>query len=294
MIGPSGLLVIDKPGGITSHGAVSAVRRALDTRKVGHAGTLDPMATGVLLIGVGRATRLLGHLALHGKSYAATIRLGASTVTDDREGEVLERAAPERLAVIDDTAIRSAAARFLGPIEQVPSSVSAIKVEGQRAHALVRAGADVELAPRQVVVDRFAITGISRPDQGWIDVDVEIDCSTGTYVRALARDLGRDLVVGGHLTALRRTRVGDWGLGEAIDLAAASPERLVGIDEVAARSFPVAPLEAARVDDIRHGRVIGWPMGDEPVIALTDDSGRLVALAERRGERARTLVVFAE
>lgn len=255
---PSGLLVIDKPEGITSHGVVGVVRRTLGTRKVGHAGTLDPMATGVLLVGVGRATRLLGHLALHDKDYLATIRLGATTVTDDREGDVVTVADDGALSAVTDDALAQGVLALTGEIDQVPTAVSAIKVEGKRAHALVRAGEQVELASRRVRIDRFEILGVAR-EEGFIDVEVSVTCSTGTYVRALARDLGAMLGVGGHLTALRRTRVGGWSVLEACSLddltSAAHPrERLLPLAEAAKRSFPVVVLESTDADWVRHGR----------------------------------------
>ncbi|MDU3567912.1 MAG: tRNA pseudouridine(55) synthase TruB, partial [Cutibacterium avidum] len=208
---PSGVLVVDKPAGVTSHQVVGRVRRLMGTRKVGHAGTLDPMATGVLVVGVNRATRLLGHLSLHDKDYTATMRLGVSTVTDDAEGDVT---AITDASGIDDDAILAATARQTGEILQVPTAVSAIKINGQRAYAKVRAGEDVVLQPRAVTVSRFDITDIRRHDEV-IDVDVEVTCSSGTYVRALARDVGAGLGVGGHLTALRRTRIGPFDLNAA-------------------------------------------------------------------------------
>ncbi|WOQ18331.1 tRNA pseudouridine(55) synthase TruB [Raineyella sp. W15-4] len=219
--GPSGLLVIDKPAGLTSHDVVARARRILGTRKVGHAGTLDPMATGVLILGVGRATRLLGHLALHDKAYDATIRLGQVTLTDDAEGEVVASAGAVGLT---DDAIRAAMATFTGAIAQRPSAVSAIKVDGKRSYARVRAGEQVELPARPVTVSRFDL--LARRDAhadevAVVDLDVTVECSTGTYVRALARDLGEALGTGGHLTALRRTRVGGFGL----DTAQTLPER---------------------------------------------------------------------
>ena len=294
---PAGLLIIDKPSGITSHGVVANVRRALNTRKVGHAGTLDPMATGVLIVGVGRATRLLGHLALHDKAYTATIRLGVTTVTDDREGDVIATADPGLLDRVSDAAINEAVADLTGDLMQVPTAVSAIKVDGKRAYDLVRSGAEVELKARAVHVASFVVQGQRRtPDA--IDLDVEVVCSTGTYVRALARDLGVALGVGGHLTALRRTRVGAWDAAESVRLdefmTDADPRRwLVSIDEAARRSFPVCVVADGRAADIRHGRRIPWP-GGEGVVALSDESDHVLALAERRGDEATYLAVLAD
>ena len=301
---PAGLLLIDKPSGITSHGVVSVVRRTLHTRKVGHAGTLDPMATGVLVLGVERATRVLGYLALSDKEYLATIRLGAATVTDDFEGDVLSTADPAVLRSISDEAIAAEVTVLTGEIDQVPSAVSAIKVDGKRAHALVRAGEDVVLKSRRVTVQGFDVRAIRRESDS-IDLDVVVNCSTGTYVRALARDLGAALGVGGHLTALRRSRVGSWTQDEAVGLQAfvdsADPAaHLVGLDAVAARAFRTREVTNAEAEFIRTGRIIPWaePSGAvslpaEPV-ALVTDQGRLMALAQRRGADAKYLAVFAQ
>ncbi len=302
---PAGLLVIDKPSGITSHGVVSVVRRTLRTRKVGHAGTLDPMATGVLVLGVDRATRVLGYLALSDKEYLATIRLGASTVTDDVEGDVLAVADPDMLEQVSEASIRLEVARLTGSIEQVPSAVSAIKVDGKRAHALVRAGEDVVLKSRSVRVDAFDVRSIAR-GAGFIDLAVAVTCSTGTYVRALARDLGSALGVGGHLTSLRRTRVGAWTVDEALPLQALvdAPDpasHLIGLDAVAARAFRTRAVTTTEAEYIRTGRVIPWGepsasssgLPREPV-ALVAESGRMLALAQQRGDNAKYLAVFAE
>lgn len=293
MSGPSGLLVIDKPDGMTSHQVVAAVRRSLGTRRVGHAGTLDPMATGVLIVGVGSATRLLGHLALRDKAYLATIRLGESTDTDDREGEVIARAPDGTVDVLDEAAVREVLATLTGDIAQVPSSVSAVKVNGKRAYDLARSGAAVQLAARQVTVSRLEPLAWRRPQPGLLDVDVAVECSTGTYVRALARDAGRALGVGGHLTMLRRTRVGPWSQDEAVALdQVAQPGRVIPLADAAARAFATVSCQTDRVEDLRHGRRIAWPDGARGTIALMDPDGALVALAERSGDQARTLVVF--
>jgi tRNA pseudouridine55 synthase len=300
-----GLLVIDKPGGITSHGVVSVVRRALGTRKVGHAGTLDPMATGVLILGIERGTRLLGHLALHDKEYLATIRLGSSTVTDDREGESLHIASPESLACLTDERIEQAVARLRGEIEQIPSAVSAIKVDGKRAHALVRAGEDVVLKPRSVTVAAFEVRFIAR-SESWVDLEVAVTCSTGTYVRALARDLGADLGVGGHLTELRRTRVGGWTVGEAVALEVfvERPDpaaHVVSLGRAVERSFRTRTASEGEASYVATGRRIPWAeaMGGDPgappsPVALISGDGHLLALAEQHGAQAKYLAVFAE
>ena len=294
-----GLLVIDKPPGITSHGVVAVVRRTMGTRKVGHAGTLDPMATGVLVVGVNRATRLLGHLMLHDKEYTATIRLGSTTVTDDREGEVTAIAEPALVDAVSEEQIRSGMIRFVGDIEQVPTAVSAIKVDGKRAYDLVRAGEQVALSARSVHVERFDLLDM-RSGAGWIDLDVHVACSTGTYVRALARDLGACLGVGGHLTSLRRTRVGAFDEGEATRLQdfeqAANPSALiVPLADVARRSFACLELDAEQAHWVRNGRRL--PNASVSSSALAPwalmHEGELLALAEPGTSSVRYLAVFA-
>ncbi len=284
----SGLVVVDKPAGWTSHQVVGRCRRLYGTRKVGHAGTLDPMATGVLLVGVGRATRLLGHLAGHDKSYAATIRLGQATTTDDAEGEVVSAAGASG---ITGAQVGEAVTHFVGTISQVPSAVSAIKVDGKRAYARVRAGEEVELAARPVTVSRFEVTGFSRTESNWgerttpgppplVDVEVEVDCSSGTYVRALARDLGAALGTGGHLTALRRTRVGAFDLSmvglDADALAAGRRAPLLSLADVARRAFSVVEVDAAAAADISHGRSLDLSVPAEVTALVSGD--RLLAL----------------
>lgn len=292
-----GLAVVDKPGGLTSHDVVARVRRLAGTRKVGHAGTLDPMATGALLVAVGRATRLLGHLQLAGKSYDATIRLGSATTTDDAEGEVLSTAPADGL---DPDVVRRALAGMVGDLDQVPSSVSAVKVDGQRAYARVRAGEIVELPPRRVRIDSIEIQDLrGEPDDRAFDVRCRVDCSSGTYIRAIARDLGAALGVGGHLTALRRTRVGPFG----IDLAR-TLEELAGdfavlpMEEVARRCFPARELDATQAGDVGFGRALGLDLGTEGPVALFGPDGAFLALyrqAEGRSPaQARPVAVFAD
>ena len=286
---PDGLLVVDKPAGWTSHDVVARCRRLARTRKVGHAGTLDPMATGVLLLGIGRATRLLGHLALADKAYDATVRLGETTVTDDAEGDVLERADPSG---VPDEALAAGVAALTGRIEQVPSAVSAVKVGGVRSYARVRAGEGVELAARPVVVQRFDVVA-----RRGADVDVRVEVSSGTYVRALARDLGRALGVGGHLTALRRTRVGPFDLAAARTLAALSEDgvldaTVVRLDDAVAAGFPVRALTGDEALALAHGRRL-LPTGRAGAHGAFAPDGRCVALVEDRGDAARPLVVFA-
>jgi tRNA pseudouridine55 synthase len=280
----SGVVVIDKPSGWTSHQAVARVRRLLGTRKVGHAGTLDPMATGVLVVGVNRATRLLGHLMLTEKAYAATIRLGIATVTDDAEGEVSGRTG---VLDLDNTRLEAALAPLRGDILQVPTAVSAIKVNGVRAYAKVRAGEPVELAARPVRVSRLEVR--SRTDRvvdgvAVVDLDVLVECSSGTYVRALARDLGAALGVGGHLTALRRTAVGDFGLGEAQALDDADTGlKVIGLYAVARRCFPGVELSADQAAAVRVGRRLPDLVLTASPSAVFAPSGEFLALY-RSGE----------
>lgn len=296
---PSGLLVVDKPGGITSHDVVARARRALGTRKVGHAGTLDPMATGVLVLGVERATRLLGHLALADKAYSACVRLGSTTTTDDADGEVRDVAPAEAVQALDDADIQDAFARLVGVIQQRPSAVSAVKVDGRRAYDRVRAGEEVELEPRTVVISSIDARDI-RWFPGHVDVDIDVVCSTGTYVRAIARDAGEALGVGGHLTGLRRTRVGPFSVDTAVtldDLAAKGSELLRPIDDVAAECFPVWCLASTEdADWVRNGRRLAWagPVApaDAPV-AIVGPAGEFLALAVDDAGTARYLAVFA-
>ena len=283
---PSGLVVVDKPAGLTSHDVVARLRRILRTRKVGHAGTLDPMATGVLVCGVGRGTKLLGHLALDTKAYTATIRLGATTTTDDAEGETVTETDP---SAVTDEAIAAGIATLTGPILQVPSSVSAIKVDGRRAYARVRAGEQVVLPPRPVTVSAFTLLA-----RRGADLDVAVECSSGTYVRALARDLGATLRVGGHLTALRRTRVGPFPLALARTLPELedAPGLALPLADAVAVAFARRDVDAAAAADLSHGRPlvgVGLP-GTYGVFA---PDGRVLALVAEHDGRARPVVVLA-
>jgi tRNA pseudouridine55 synthase len=286
MSAPDGLLLVDKPAGWTSHDVVGRVRRLARTRKVGHAGTLDPMATGVLVLGIGRATRLLGHLALNEKAYDATVRLGATTVTDDAEGEVVEL---RDASAVTDAELAAAVRALTGAIEQVPSSVSAVKVDGVRSYARVRKGEDVALAARPVDVRRFDVLA-RRGD----DVDVAVVCSSGTYVRALARDLGASLEVGAHLTALRRTRVGPFGLEVARtleQLADDTDAAVVALDDAVAAAFPRRQLSADEAVELSYGRKL-TPTGSGGVVGAFAPDGRCVGLVKDRDGAARALVVF--
>jgi len=299
---PDGLVVVDKPAGWTSHDVVARMRGIAGTRKVGHAGTLDPMATGVLVLGIGRATRLLAYVVGADKEYLATIRLGVSTTTDDAEGEVLTRA---DASAVTRVAIDAAVGALTGPIEQVPSSVSAIKVDGRRAYARVRAGEQVELAGRPVTVSRFEVRAVQEVglphDAGVVlDVDVRVVCTSGTYVRALARDLGGALGVGGHLTALRRTRVGGYGLEvartleELVAVADDTPLDVLPLAQAARAMFPVRDLTPEEASALSFGKHIdaGELGASEPVAAIAPD-GTLVALLTTSGPHARPVLVFA-
>ncbi len=289
----AGLLIVDKDAGMTSHDVVSRCRKLLNTRKVGHAGTLDPMATGVLILGVERATKLLGLLALTTKSYSATIRLGQATTTDDAEGETL---AVTDASGITDEQIATEIARLTGDIQQVPATVSAIKVDGKRAHAMVRAGEEVTLAARPVTVSRFDV--LARRDvpgadgAAFVDLDVEVDCSSGTYIRALARDLGEALGVGGHLTALRRTAVGPFTLEHARTLGqlADEPGVSLDIDEAAQTAFPHRQISADEAESLSQGRWLE-PIGMKGVYATIDPDGNTIALVQERGKRASSVMV---
>jgi tRNA pseudouridine55 synthase len=287
-----GLVVVDKPAGMTSHDVVGRLRRLAGTRRVGHAGTLDPMATGVLVVGVGTATRLLHHLVLADKAYTATVRLGRSTVTDDAEGEPTGGASA---AGIDVDELTAAAAGFVGDIEQVPSAVSAIKVGGRRAYERVRAGEDVRLAARPVTVTRFDVGSASRPAGDLLDVEVIVECSSGTYVRALARDLGAALGTGGHLTALRRTRVGPFTLAHALTLEQLSeltdPVTLPLADAVRV-AMPTRDIDAAEAVELSYGRPVA-SCGITGTYAALGPDGRVAALLVDEGLRARPVLVFA-
>ncbi len=288
MASPDGLLVVDKPAGWTSHDVVARCRRLCGTRKVGHAGTLDPMATGVLLVGVGRATRLLGHLALSDKAYDATIRLGQTTVTDDAEGDLLVSVDASE---VSEAAIRAEILGLTGRIQQRPSAVSAIKIDGERAYKRVRAGEDVVLPAREVEVTVFEVSRVLRQER-LVDLDVHVVCSTGTYIRALARDLGARLGVGGHLTSLRRTRVGPFTVEEARALEdMPDPPPVLSIDQVAGRCFPSYRLEGEQAADVRSGRPLRTDLGAEGPVAVFDDE-LFLALYEQHGPLAKAVAVF--
>jgi tRNA pseudouridine55 synthase len=287
----SGLVIVDKPRGWTSHDVVGKIRRLAGTRKVGHAGTLDPMATGVLVVGINKATRLLSYIVGTEKTYTATIRLGQSTVTDDAEGEVVA----ERIAAaVTEEQIHDAAGRLTGEILQVPSSVSAIKVAGQRSYARVRAGEEVALEARPVTIHSFEVHEVRRLRGGKLqDVDVTVRCSSGTYIRALARDLGADLGVGGHLTALRRTQVGPYGIGEAATLEELAEDfRVLDLSAAARSLLPVRELSADEAVELSFGRRIP-ATGTSGLTAAFAPEGPLVALVKDVGAQAKPELVFA-
>jgi tRNA pseudouridine55 synthase len=285
----AGIVVVDKPAGMTSHDVVGRCRRIFATRKVGHAGTLDPMATGVLVVGIDRATKILGLLTAADKSYAATMRLGQTTSTDDAEGQVLHTVSA---AGLTDQQIGNAVSALRGDLDQVPSTVSAIKIGGQRAYKLAREGQTVELAARPVRISRFEVLGVRRHDD-LVDVDVEVECSSGTYIRALARDVGAALAVGGHLTALRRTRVGRFGLDQAraLDDLTEQPRLSYSLDEACLQSFPRRDLTVDEAGSVSHGRPLP-PAGIDGVYAAVAPDGHVMALLQDRADRTKSVVVL--
>lgn len=291
---PDGLIIVDKPAGYTSHDVVAVVRGIARTRRVGHAGTLDPMATGVLVLGTGRATRLLGHLALAQKEYEGTIRLGQATVTDDAEGETTAHAGAVGLA---RARIEAAIAGLTGDIMQVPASVSAVKVGGRRAYRRVRGGENVELRARPVTVASFTLGAIRETTAAdgtpVTDLGVAVVCSSGTYIRALARDLGTALGTGGHLTALRRTRAGSYTLAQArtLDELRAEPA-VLPLGQAAAAAFPRWDVDDRQAALLGNGARIPVPALPKGPVAVFGPGDRFIALIEAAGERARSLAVF--
>ena len=292
-----GLIIVDKPAGWTSHDVVARMRRTAKTRRVGHAGTLDPMATGVLVLGIGKATRLLGRISLTGKSYDATIRLGIATSTDDAQGETLYVTDVRRLAG-ERARIEAAIAGLTGQIFQRPSSVSAIKIDGQRAYKRVRAGEEVKLAERRAIVSEFKLCGVAAVHSAQgpvVDLDVTVSVSSGTYVRALARDLGDHLGVGGHLTALRRTRVGPYSLTDASTLEELETQlRVLNLADVSRAMFQSVDLETDDAKIISHGGRLAWPAGcdTERPVAIFGPDGAPLALAEYKDSQLAPVVVW--
>ncbi|QBX54133.1 tRNA pseudouridine(55) synthase TruB [Nocardioides seonyuensis] len=284
-----GLVVVDKAAGMTSHDVVARVRRLAGTRKVGHAGTLDPMATGVLVLGVDRATRLLGHLMLTEKSYDATVRLGATTTTDDAEGELVDTAPAGHL---EPAGVAAAFAAQVGEIMQVPTAVSAIKIDGKRAYARVRDGEQVELKARPVTVHALEVLG-QRVVDDFLDIDISMRCSSGTYVRAIARDVGETLGVGGHLTALRRTAVGPFDLARARTLEELADDfAVVAIADAARATFPGVDLSEEQAQHVRYGRALDLALPGEGEHALFAPDGEFLALYAPKGGRATPVAVF--
>ena len=288
VLADSGLVVVDKPLGLSSHDVVSRLRRAFNTRKVGHAGTLDPLATGVLVAGIGRGTKFLAWMVAATKAYTATIRLGASTSTDDTEGAVIWGAAAHELA---DAAVADAVASLTGDILQRPASVSAIKIDGKRAYDRVRGGEEVELPARPVTVSRFDILD-SRRDGEFLDLDVVVECSSGTYIRALARDLGEALGVGGHLTALRRTEVGPFTLEDArtLEQLAEEPTFSLSLDEALTRCYPVLDITDAEATNLALGKWLE-PRGLKGIHAAVAPDGRSIARVKEHGKRLAAVFV---
>jgi tRNA pseudouridine55 synthase len=284
-----GIVVVDKPSGMTSHDVVGRCRRIFGTRRVGHAGTLDPMATGVLVIGIERATKILGLVSETSKAYAATIRLGQCTSTEDAEGDITQQVSAYG---VTDAAIETAIAGLRGEIAQIPSAVSAIKVDGQRAYRLARAGRTVELAARPVRIDRFEMLAVRRHDE-LVDVDVVVDCSSGTYIRALARDLGATLGVGAHLTALRRTRVGRFGIDQArsLDEIAEQPALSLTLDQACLQLFSHRQLTDEEADSVANGRALS-PAGIDGVYAAHTADGQVMALLRDEGSKTKSVVVI--
>lgn len=286
-----GLVLIDKPTGWTSHDVVAKVRKAVGTKKVGHAGTLDPLATGLLVLGIESGTKLLTFLVGADKTYEATIRLGQQTVSDDSESEVIKSATPDEIAKISDEYISREIAKLTGVIMQTPSSVSAIKVAGKRAYDLVRAGEQVELKSREVKIYSFEMLSASRVS-GFLDVQVRVECSSGTYIRALARDLGNSLGVGGHITALRRTKVGHFDVSDANSIEELGELRLTELAIAAKQLFPVIELTEAEVTDLIHGKRISRKPEVEGLVAGISAAGKLVAVLESVKSDLKSVVVF--
>lgn len=288
---PSGLVFIDKPQGWTSHDIVAKLRGIAGTRRVGHAGTLDPMATGLLVVGIDSGTKLLTFLVGANKTYEARIRLGANTITDDAEGEIVSTA---DASAITKQQIESVLNHLRGEIMQVPSSVSAIKVDGERAYAKVRGGDEVKLAARPITIHKFEITSEPIAVGGFVDFDAIIECSSGTYIRALARDLGSALGVGGHLAALRRTKVGQYSVSEAQSMEGLTREtlRITSLAEAAVNNFEKFELDEQSAIDLRHGKKISGKISSPIAAALLGPN--LIAMLESSGDKLKSVVVFAE
>jgi tRNA pseudouridine55 synthase len=285
-----GFLVVDKAPGMTSHDVVAIGRRALNTRKVGHAGTLDPMATGVLVLGFNNGTRLLQYITDGDKSYTATIVLGASTTTDDHEGEITSTADASK---VSDEDIKRILATMVGEIMQRPTKVSAIKVDGKRAYDRVRSGEEFELPARKVTISQLDVLNIRHKEATTL-VDIAVTCSAGTYIRAIARDLGAELKVGGHLNVLRRTRVAGFTLEQAIgvDQLKGGNVKTLDLADVARATFPVRELDLEEVNELSFGRSLSSNPSDELFAAISPDN-RLIALLKNAADKAKPVAVFA-
>ena len=285
-----GFLVVDKAPGMTSHDVVAIGRRALNTRKVGHAGTLDPMATGVLVLGFNNGTRLLQYITDGDKSYTATIVLGASTTTDDHEGEITATADASK---VNDEDLKRILGTMVGEIMQRPTNVSAIKVDGKRAYDRARSGEEFELPARKVTISQLDILDIRHKEATTL-IDIAVTCSAGTYIRAIARDLGAELKVGGHLNVLRRTRVAGFTLDQAVDIAQLKGGNFSTLDlaDVARATFPVRELDLEEVNELSFGRALSPNASDEIHAALSPDN-RLIALIKNSVDKAKPVAVFA-
>ena len=288
----SGLVLVDKPQGFTSHDVVAKIRKAVGTKKVGHAGTLDPLATGLLVLGIESGTKLLTFLVGADKTYLATIRLGVSTISDDSESEIIATASPEALAKVTNEDIIVEISKLTGSIQQRPSSVSAIKVDGKRAYDLVREGVEVELKSRGITVYDFELISSTKSPEGFIDLAVRVDCSSGTYIRALARDLGQSLGVGGHITSLRRTRVGSFDVAAANQITELENLRLTSLAQAAGDLFPTICLDDQEVIDLIHGKRITPKVGASSMVAGVSEAGKLVAVLEPVDSDLKSVVVF--
>lgn len=288
------MVLVDKPSGPTSHDMVAKLRRIMGTRRVGHSGTLDPMATGLLVVGVERGTKFLAHVVAHDKRYEATVRLGAATHTDDAQGEVLSTAAPADLEALTEERIRAAFDAQRGDIMQRPTSVSSIKIDGKRAHELVREGQEVVLPERPVTIFSLEVLDVvfGVDATSCIDVRISVHCSSGTYIRAIARDVGEALGVGGHLTQLRRTSVGPFDVSEArtLEQLEKAPQLSLNLDEAMVRCFDVREVSESEGVDLSLGKWL-QPVGRKGVHAAVTPSGRAIALVEEKGKRAASVFV---
>ena len=286
-----GLVMIDKPTDWTSHDVVAKVRKAVGTKKVGHAGTLDPLATGLLVLGIESGTKLLTFLVGADKTYEATIRLGQQTVSDDSQSEVIYVADADKISKLTESEIQAEVAKLSGVIMQTPSSVSAIKVDGKRAYDLVRAGEQVELKAREVTIHSFEVLSVSKQED-FLDLAVRVECSSGTYIRAIARDLGDALGVGGHITSLRRTKVGHFDVAEANSLEELDDLRITELAEAAKQLFPVIELADSEVTDLIHGKRISGKAEHVGLAAGLSMKGKLVAVLESVKSDLKSVVVF--